>query len=791
MALLRKVVLPVLLITILGLTLTGIINYIVAREAVYSNRMAIGQVVAQELTVGLDLVLTGAQQRLSDLSLSEKVTMLLSGPMAVSEAEKSVLSNRLDSMVTDIDAISSFAIIDVQGKPVVASSPAVAVLDFSERQYFKEALLGRKAQEGPLIGRASGSTVYVLAEPVFSNNKVVGVVMCGISLEYLNQRLIDSIKLENGGYVYVLSASGQMVMHPLRSELFSHNVFSTSEIETMKKEKSGIINYANAAGQPMLASFVSMKYPHWIVVAASDKESSMQEVASIRNSSLLVNGVTLVMVIVLISLIMLRMIGDLRKTVFFAKAITAGDLSHKLKIERNDEIGVLAGALSTMVDTLQGEIDTSEARAKEIERAKAEIEAIVNGVKGGVVKIEFDKEIKMLWANSGFYQLYGCANEAEFREYIATQPNKAVYPDDVSLFQRSEEGLGEDNTLVELVYRIYRKDGSLAWLRARANLVESEGSTNIYQAVIVDVTAEKMAMHNMEQEQERYRILVHMSKDILFEYDIAEDIMTYAGQYEPIFGPQRVVPNFLGKLEQIAHCHSEDAGILRNIFQGEKVHGSSKNFEINISTPLGECLWYRVYFTILLNELGQPSKVIGKFLNIQEQKEKEEELAAEAERDGMTGLFNKKATESKVTNALHKKKDFMHALIIVDVDDFKHANDNFGHMFGDEVLKRVARLLEEAFRSTDIVGRIGGDEFLVFAQDIQSKEKIIARVENLYKAMWSTVVEGNTEYRLSLSVGLCVYEGGEASYDELFKKADEALYNSKKGGKGRFALYEA
>ena len=160
-------------------------------------------------------------------------------------------------------------------------------------------------------------------------------------------------------------------------------------------------------------------------------------------------------------------------------------------------------------------------------------------------------------------------------------------------------------------------------------------------------------------------------------------------------------------------------------------------------------------------------------------------LRREAERDPLTGIANRRAFDD--WRILLKVRPNPLAFLIVDVDQFKQVNDGYGHEIGDRVLKKVATLLVEAFRDTDITARIGGDEFAVIVVDINREglEAVRKKIENINHALLNPV--GNLP-QISLSVGGAFSENGFG--DDLYKKADEALYAVKENGRCGCRFYE-
>ena len=116
--------------------------------------------------------------------------------------------------------------------------------------------------------------------------------------------------------------------------------------------------------------------------------------------------------------------------------------------------------------------------------------------------------------------------------------------------------------------------------------------------------------------------------------------------------------------------------------------------------------------------------------NIQKEKERELAFINQAQRDSLTNLYNKMVTQDLIINTLENiKPNSKHALYLIDLDNFKNVNDSFGHAAGDIVLTQIADKLRQSFRETDIVGRIGGDEFLVMLKNIHDLDVVAKKAE--------------------------------------------------------------
>lgn len=173
-----------------------------------------------------------------------------------------------------------------------------------------------------------------------------------------------------------------------------------------------------------------------------------------------------------------------------------------------------------------------------------------------------------------------------------------------------------------------------------------------------------------------------------------------------------------------------------------------------------------------------------------------QELQDKAERDGLSGLLNKISFEQHFDREREKlsKGDEL-AFMIMDVDHFKTINDTLGHAYGDQVIVRTSKVLVESMGAYGTIGRIGGDEFAVFFNlktmiGNNKRDEIISLIEKLSEEFLKTFSEEHEKYELSLSIGLYYGQADEQVFQEIYRKADSALYKSKKAGRNRYTIYE-
>lgn len=147
------------------------------------------------------------------------------------------------------------------------------------------------------------------------------------------------------------------------------------------------------------------------------------------------------------------------------------------------------------------------------------------------------------------------------------------------------------------------------------------------------------------------------------------------------------------------------------------------------------------------------------------------------ERDGLTGLYNRKTIEEKINRLLLLHQESF--MIALDVDKFKLVNDELGHLAGDYVLQSIARVLKEVFRSEDMIGRIGGDEYLVFLPNLGKQDIVIRRMTQMNEMMAKFRLQDGRTYPVQVSYGYSCYQKGD-TYKTLFDRADQMLLERKR-----------
>ncbi len=313
---------------------------------------------------------------------------------------------------------------------------------------------------------------------------------------------------------------------------------------------------------------------------------------------------------------------------------------------------------------------------------------------------------------------------------------------------------------------------------------------NVKRVMQAAITEQKQMQELILLEGERYRIAAELSQDVLFEYHIKTDEMIFSEKYRELFGMDPVIPAYRSMIEIRRHCiHPDDWGIY--LEYGEELgQGNSKiEMEFRIKGLTGGYIWCQIMGKTIYDDDKQPLRVIGRLVNIDSQKRALEALEYKATRDPLTGIYNKEMTIKKIDKYISGNKHGRHVLMFIDFDDFKRINDTYGHLQGDKVLTHMINRIRIRFSEGEIIGRIGGDEFVVFVGDVSNIDETRSKADLLKDALDTTYVSNDQSIPISGSIGIAVYPEAGLFYEQLMDSADKALYQAKELGKNNYQLY--
>lgn len=231
------------------------------------------------------------------------------------------------------------------------------------------------------------------------------------------------------------------------------------------------------------------------------------------------------------------------------------------------------------------------------------------------------------------------------------------------------------------------------------------------------------------------------------------------------------------------NLHEELHTILKNMENEE----GKRTFFVTVKHSDQEELILRIQLTSLFGTNGEIRQCIG----VIEDATETQHLREKADRDSLTGLYNRSYAVEKINGMLQEfspAPECVHACVLMDLDNFKKLNDTLGHQKGDQALQDVANILRQHFREYDIVCRLGGDEFLIFVQNIP-RNVIEKNIGSLLKKLTLTYEKEEKKVCITVSAGIYLVKEPGHDFRELYQKADETLYRVKNSSKNGYRIY--
>lgn len=286
----------------------------------------------------------------------------------------------------------------------------------------------------------------------------------------------------------------------------------------------------------------------------------------------------------------------------------------------------------------------------------------------------------------------------------------------------------------------------------------------------------------MKKGDDKYRLIFEKLHDIYYETDIEGIISIISPSVKKYTEYEH--DELIGKDIQLLFKGNKYEGLFLKVLFSKK---SVSNYEIQLTAKKGRVHHTLISADLIENEKGEPVRISGLIKDICDRKQAKDELYRFATYDELTGVYNRRVGMEFLKQELKKMKrgkTFL-SICFIDIDDLKIVNDNFGHEEGDNLINFIIQDIKSAMRESDILSRLGGDEFLLIFPDCRLKE-----VKFIWKRVEKSLKERNSkldiEYNISASYGFAETDSENAlSSDEIIQLADKRMYDHKRQTKSR------
>jgi diguanylate cyclase (GGDEF)-like protein/PAS domain S-box-containing protein len=290
------------------------------------------------------------------------------------------------------------------------------------------------------------------------------------------------------------------------------------------------------------------------------------------------------------------------------------------------------------------------------------------------------------------------------------------------------------------------------------------------------------------ESEKRYRSLFEESRDAMFMTARSGRIIELNAAARELLGA--TPESFIGRHVREIYADAAD----RHRFQREiEEHGHIRDFEVRLRGRHGIERWCLITAWVYCTPTGEVAGYQGIVYDIESRKEAEDRLLHEAFHDPLTGLPNRALFMDRLERSVARRRrgeDHPMAVLFLDMDRFKVVNDSLGHLAGDELLRRMGRLLAEEVRDVDTVARIGGDEFAILLDRVDDPADATHVAERIQTRLRTPFEIQNQKVFASLSIGIAFGGSDIQRPEDLLRNADTAMYRAKELGPARYQIFD-
>ena len=426
-------------------------------------------------------------------------------------------------------------------------------------------------------------------------------------------------------------------------------------------------------------------------------------------------------------------------------------------------------------------------RDAELRRSEERFRATFEHAAVGIAHVSPDG--RWLAVNEGLCQVVGYTREELLERTFQSMTHPADLAKDAGLTERLLHNEIESYSLEK---RFRHKLGHDVWAHVTASLVRHSGGAPDYIITVVkDITERVHALQRLRHAEARLRSAVQVAALGYWEWDPVTGTAVFSPEYHHLMGfDDEPLPNRFEEWE--SRLHPEDR---QRVGHALSRFLASDAAELHVGFRLlhrdGNYRWIAARAVPLKDDNGDATRIIVTHLDVTDAKVAQQRIRDAALHDPLTGLPNRALIFEHATQVLaaSRRSGDPGALMFVDLDRFKTINDVHGHKTGDAVLQEVARRLGGATRAQDIVGRIGGDEFLVVLPTVSLPDGAEHVARHLLAAVNGPIRIDGLELHVSPSIGICAVPHGDAAVDDLIRYADVAMYRAKKAGQNRYEFF--
>jgi diguanylate cyclase (GGDEF)-like protein/PAS domain S-box-containing protein len=642
-----------------------------------------------------------------------------------------------------------------------------------------------------VIGRATGQPTIITALRLKEADGRTGMVFASLNLANLST-VADLSGGEQGAVVAIDVGGAAVIAQSGQSQsLIGASVSDHPLMAALRgNPEGGVVEEKGIGGEPQVIGFAPLPRAGGSLSMVTVGVSRQAVLAAADGRA--ITGLAIATAATSITLGLAWWLGywmqvrPIRRLASTARAIGDGDLSARAGIEpwHAPELRALGGAL----DDMAGRLSTADAAVRESE---ARYRLLADNATDMVFQLDLDHVRR--YVSPASFEILGYTPE----ELVGTKHADMVHPDDAaevaSVYGQVAAGLDR----ADVIHRMRRKDGSWVWVEAELRALRDDASGEVVGLLgaLRDISDRKKVEETLAASESRFRLLAENTADLVTRIDAAGRRLFASPASRDLLGQE---PEELLGGSPLDLVHPDDGAALAAMLRELQDGLPAAPVQYRARRADGSYVWVEASGRPLAPGQG----VVLAIRDVSRRKLAEDQLASAnrrlellAAQDGLTGLANRRAFDETFARELARaaRNGQPLSLLLADVDRFKAYNDTYGHPAGDDVLRHVGLALETAARRPgDLAARYGGEEFAAVlpTTDLDGAR----RVAELFRSAVETLRlqhTGSTSGVVTVSVGVACALGDRESYAPatLLRRADEALYAAKAGGRNRVRVH--
>lgn len=710
-------------------------------------------------------------------------------------------------------SILSLRIIGTQGKILAASEPDEMGATFTNlpdsqhfatKNYFINPLPDAPATE---------TSRFALTILLKNDARTLGYVYVEYNTEYF-EKALQNITMHRSGSMFLLDMSGKIIASS-RSGVVGKKIAADPSLAELAKiffaqdfalHDSGVMRYP-LRGMPRIAYYTVIPETQWILLSAMNDKAFSAFLRNFDTTLLVLCCIVLFVSLCASFVVSRRIVAPIERFIATVHNARNGDKTARFHYEKNNELGTIAEAFNSLVHATNKRTAKLKALSSRLIKQQQQLRTLTHNIPGGLFRCKHTRKGDFLFISDGFLDILSF-DRISFAERCENCLSMTISPEE-------REGVLDDITRqleekqsFEVEYMALMGFGSCCWVQVKGELKSNPRTGEQWvDGLAIDISEHVQAQEYLDQtmgnlretlrelkiSEERLRLIIDHSSDIIFEWSAAQRYIYLSPGFKKRFGYAPLLPDGFTSLKHFKEIHPEDLHRFRNWLLRLNSSTPPPVEDFRIRTADGRYLWTRHQITLIRDKNENVVRAVGLLIDVHAAKCTELLLLDKAERDALSGLFNRATFEEKAQAALVRirKSQGQLAFMFLDIDDFRTFNTDYGHAFGDRIIAFIGNILAKHVSYAGFAGRRGGDEFVICCEHIHSGVHLQKLAEDIQASLNAGLTaRGNVQVSISCSIGIVQVKTMSTSFEDLINAADLAMYDVKKRGKGSYSLVQ-